>query len=81
MSAQHRRGFFPGILDAFATVDLEVIQDPDVMAFGIGYLMGKRGLPKDQLAEELGVTSYEAGWKLGVQVLEGTTQKPSWDKS
>jgi len=81
MNPQRRTGFFPELLGEMSTVDLESLPGPDPVAFATGYLMGKRGLSKDPLAEELGVVSYNEGWQLGVGVREGLMMKPSWDKS
>lgn len=81
MSAQHRTGFFPGIVEALSTIDLSGVPSQDTMAFATGYLTGRRGLPLDPLAEELGVQGYRDGWAMGNDVRQGRVVQPSWDKT
>ena len=81
MSAQHRTGFFPGIVEALSTIDLSGVPGPDTMAFATGYLTGRRGLPRDPLAEELGVEGYQDGWAMGDAVRQGKVEQPSWDRT
>lgn len=68
-------------MEALSTIDLSEVPSPDTMAFATGYLMGRRGLPIDQLAEELGVHGYRDGWEMGNDVRHGKVAQPSWDKT
>lgn len=68
-------------MEALSTIDLSGVPGPDTMAFATGYLTGRRGLPRDPLAEELGVDCYRDGWKLGDEVRQGKVEQPSWDKT